>query len=160
MKKSTYYRKQKEKAEADLTAVLQATGWPKGTTEQSRPVHERIRKAESKMRYWELREVKKYCNQHGYTDVYPWEVVRTVSDKCVEIKAMSVEQTKFPEQFSPGGFVGHYHDNRAGQDYKYISNPENVVIRCRWSEAKKQWQSERGRHVMADKPYKFYDYNF
>lgn len=121
---------------------------------------EKVRKLENELKYWENREVKAYCNQHGWTDVYPYEVVRVVSEKTIEVRAMSVKQVKFPSEVHVGGFAAHVVDNRSGQEYEYESNPENTVIRCRWSEAKKQWQSERGRHSMSDQPYKFYDYNF
>ena len=59
-----------------------------------------------------------------YTDVQPYEVVKVISDITVEVRPMKTKQTKFPQQFSPGGFVGHYHDNRSGQEYEYISDPE------------------------------------
>jgi hypothetical protein len=161
MKKSEQYKEERKQWETKLTHVLQATGWPKGTTEQSRPIHAKLRELDDLIRYWEAREIQKYCNQHGYTDVYPFEVVRIVSDKCVEVRAMKVVQTKFPSDFTPGGFMGHYHDNRSGQDYEYHSDPEAPVQRVRWSEANRQWQMGKYiRFSMSDRPYKFYDYNF
>lgn len=107
-----------------------------------------------------LMEIKAYANNHGYSDVSPFEVIRTISPICVEVRAMRTVQTRFPSDFHAGGFVGHYSDNREGQDYDYFQEPENTVIRIRWSTAKRQWQGSHGRFYMSDKPYKFYDYNF
>lgn len=108
----------------------------------------------------DLKKIRKYCNHHMYTDVDPYEVVRVISDKCVEVRKMDTKLIQAPKDFHPGGFVGHYSDNHA-QEYEYIINPDNPVTRVRWSERNRQWQ--KGKHTrfhMADKPWKFYDYNF
>ena len=108
-----------------------------------------------------LREIKAYANYHMHTDVQPYEVVRVISDQTVEVRPMKTKQIAFPQQFTPGGFVGHFHDNRSGQDYEYLSDPDAPVMRIRWSKANRQWQNGKYmRFRMADKPYKFYDYNF
>ena len=63
--------------------------------------------------------------------------------------------------FHAGGFVGHYADNRGGQEYDYFPEPKNPIERIRWSKANRQWQQGKYmRFLMADKPYKHYDYNF
>jgi len=106
------------------------------------------------------KEIKNYCNKCSWTDVDPYEVVSVISDITVEVKAMKVTLVKAPQDFHPGGFVGHYSDNRA-QEWSYKSDPDAPVTRVRWSKANHQWQ--KGKHVrfiMSDKPYKFYDYNF
>lgn len=109
----------------------------------------------------QLMEIKKYCNHHMWTDVAPYEVVKTISAITVEVRAMKYEQTKFPSDFHPGGFVGHFADNRQGQDYEYSSDETNPVIRIRFSKAKRRWFSADGRKFfMSDAPYRFYDYNF
>jgi hypothetical protein len=108
-----------------------------------------------------LMEIKKYANFCGYTDVDPYEVVRTISPICVEVRAMSTKQIEFPKQFYPGGFVGHFADNRGGQKYEYTSNPDAPVFRIRWSRSNRHWQTaSKMRFAMSDNPYKFYDYNF
>ena len=106
------------------------------------------------------KEIKAYANKTLYTDVEPYEVVRIVSENCVEVREMDTEQTQSPQHFTPGGFVGHFADNRGGQKYKYISNPENPVFKIRWSRANRRWQKNGMKFHMADEPYKFYDYNF
>lgn len=107
-----------------------------------------------------LMEIKPFANNHGYSDVHPYEVIRTVSPICVEVRAMRTVQTKFPKDFKAGGFVGHYADNREGQEYDYFQDEEQPIIRIRWSKAKRQWQGSHGRFYMSDRPYKHYDYNF
>lgn len=108
-----------------------------------------------------LKEVKSHANRHGYSDVDPYEVIKKISDTTVEIRAMKAVQTKFPQDFHKGGFVGHYADNRSGQDYDYFSEETNEIIRIRWSKPNRRWQDKYGnRYYMSDEPYKFYDYNF
>ena len=108
-----------------------------------------------------LQDIKAYANRNGYTDVYPFEVLKTISPICVEIRAMKTVQTKFPKDFHAGGFCGHYSDNRSGQDYDYSSNEEAQIFRIRWSKANRQWQKGKyNRFSMSDKPYKYHDYNF
>jgi hypothetical protein len=121
-----------------------------------RATQQEIREEETRR----LMEIKAFANNHGYTDVHPFEVIRTISPICVEVRAMRTVQTKFPQEFHVGGFVGHYADNYGGQDYDYFQDETQPIIRIRWSRAKRQWQGSHGRFYMSDKPYKFYDYNF
>lgn len=100
-------------------------------------------------------KVRNYCNYLGYSDIHPFEVVRVVSSSCVEIRQMDTIQTKFPKDFHVGGFSAHCSDMHA-QEYNYISNENNNVIRIK--KTKKGWG--QGRYVMSNFPQKFYDYNF
>jgi len=108
----------------------------------------------------QLMQIKAYANNHLYSDVEPFEVLRVISPICVEVRAMRTVQTKFPQEFHAGGFVGHYADNYGGQEYDYFQDEEQPIIRIRFSRAKRQWQGSHGRFYMSDKPYKHYDYNF
>lgn len=105
----------------------------------------------------------KFANRHGWSDVDPFEIVRKVTDRCLEIRAMKAVETeagvkRLNASFRPGGFVGHF-DNYA-QDWEITSNPEAQVIRIRLHKDGK-WKSSWGsRFIMSDKPIKFYDYNF
>lgn len=100
----------------------------------------------------------KFLNHHGYSDIHPYEVIRQVSEKCVEIREMSAELApgEKPEVL-PGGFCGHCVNQR---QLKYViqPNPEAPVIRARLG--KSGWKSAMGRHVPAEEPKYFYDYNF
>ena len=128
--------------------------------EERKRITEAQREVENKINYQKLREIQPYCNQHMYTDAHPYEVVKIISNKCVEIRLMDAEMTVAPKEFHPGGFCGRWSDNRA-QEYSYKSNPENPVKRVRWSEANKQWQiGKHDRYRMSNHPYKFHDFNF
>ena len=108
----------------------------------------------------EKKVIKKYCNFHGYSDSEPYEVVKTISAKTVEIRAMDAEFDKSHKLIQHvGGFSAHTVNN--GGKWFIKSNEKNPTMRVRGSEANQQWQ--KGKHMrfsMADAPYKFYDYNF
>lgn len=117
------------------------------------------REIKKQVDYLKVREIRDYCNMAMYSDVHPYEVVKVVSDKCVEIRAMKATLVNAPKDFHPGGFVGHYADNYA-QEYTYESNPEGATMRVRWSERNRRWQQGNQKFRMSDKPVKFHDYNF
>lgn len=100
-----------------------------------------------------------YANHYGYSDVNPYEVVRRVSDKTIEIREMDAERDESVKlEFHAGGFSAHC-SNQHEQKWFIKSNPENPVIRIRWS--KKGWKDKHGRKFdLRDHPTKFYDYNF
>lgn len=105
-------------------------------------------------------EIKKYANMSLWTDVEPYEVVKVVSEKCVEVRKMKAEMIQAPKDFHSGGFVGHFADNR-DQKYTYSSDEDAPIVRIRWSQAKLTWRSASGnRFSMSDEPYKLYDFNF
>jgi hypothetical protein len=100
--------------------------------------------------------IKQYCNMSIGSDCYPYEVVKIISDKTVEVRPMESTLIKAPCEFYPGGFVGHYADNYS-QEYTYQSAPDAKPIRIRWSERKCRWANG---FWMSDRPCRFYDYNF
>tara|TARA_R110000744_G_scaffold367657_1_gene477221 strand:- start:42 stop:392 length:351 start_codon:yes stop_codon:yes gene_type:complete len=106
-----------------------------------------------------------FANHHGYSDVHPYEIVRIVSDKCIEIRAMDTSENKTKMNFVAGGFSAHC-SNQHAQDYDYTSNPENHVKKIRLNRvsqycADKVWKCKNGaRYNISDEPYKYYDYNF
>jgi len=102
-----------------------------------------------------------FANHIGYSDVNPYEIVRRVSDRTIEIREMNAERSNPAEDmgFQPGGFVGHFSDQHK-QEWTITSNPEARVIRIRLQKDGK-WRCKHGeRYVLAVKPRKFYDYNF
>ncbi len=102
-----------------------------------------------------------YANQLGYSDVSPFEVVRHVSDKTVEIRAMNAVRSNPTESmgFQAGGFVGHFADQER-QRWEITSNPEARVFRIRLQKDGK-WRCKHGnRYALSERPVKFYDYNF
>ena len=101
----------------------------------------------------------KYANHYGWSDVNPFEVVRVVSAKTLEIRAMEAERDPtWKPEFILGGFAGHC-INQGEQEWLIKSNEQNPVVRIRLG--KKGWKDAHGRRFgLSDKPIKFYDYNF
>lgn len=101
-----------------------------------------------------------YATHIGYTDRDPYEVVRVISDKTIEVREMDAAfDDSVKLEFHVGGFSAHC-SNQRDQKWHITSNPENPVIRLRLSRIK-GWQDKYGRRFMlSDKPIKFHDYNF
>jgi hypothetical protein len=99
-----------------------------------------------------------YANLVLWSDVFPYEVTRVVSDKCMEVRAMdAVLADDFSPETIPGGFMGHTVNN-GQQKWVFMSN-ESTPIRIR-KRKDGQWYSQYGRHVVSDAPSRFHDYNF
>ena len=100
-----------------------------------------------------------FANHHAYTDVNPYEIVRRISDKTIEVRLMdAVRDPSWKRDFIPGGFFGHTANNHS-QRWTMTSNPTNEVIRIRLTK-RGGWQHKSMRFVLAAKPIHFYDYNF
>lgn len=98
----------------------------------------------------------KYVNMHGYSDIEPREIVRVISDKTIEIRAMRVERDpNWKPEFVPGGFAGTVTNNES-QRWIITSDPTAPTFRIRLS--KRGWG--RGRFHLSNTPRYFYDYNF
>lgn len=108
---------------------------------------------------------KKFANLRMYSDVVPFEVVRVVSGKTVEIREMKAElDPNWKPEMVVGGFSAHC-TNQASQKWIFESNPSAPIIRCRKVKARSsnfnlEWKSEYGHHYMEAAPRKFHDYNF
>lgn len=101
----------------------------------------------------------KYANCYGYSQVYPYEIVRVVSDKTIEVREMAnAPDPNWKPEILPGGFFGHC-INQNEQTWIITSDPNAKVIRIRKRKDGK-WYSKMGQHVLEDKPRYFYDYNF
>ena len=100
-----------------------------------------------------------FANHYGYSDVTPFEVVKVISDKTIEVREMDAERDESVRlEWLPGGFAGHC-VNQRDQKWCITSNESNPVIRLRLN--KKGWQDKHGRRFgLSDKPVRFYDYNF
>jgi len=116
---------------------------------------------------------EKFANYLGYTDINPYEVVRVVSDKCVEIRAMDAEDIKWDKKIVQGGF-SHRVLNQDDQQWDITSNEANPIVRIRLNKSGQKydretksfidaydWKDKDGsRYSLSNKPIKFYDYNF
>ena len=100
-----------------------------------------------------------YANHYGWSDVNPFEVVKTVSDKTLEVRAMEAKlHPDWKPEFVPGGFSAHC-TNNFEQEWDIKSNENNPIIRIRLG--KKGWKDAHGRRFgLSDAPRKHYDYNF
>jgi hypothetical protein len=101
-----------------------------------------------------------YANKIGWSDVEPFEVVKVISTKTMEIRRMDamLDPTWKPE-IIPGGFVGHC-VNQHTQRYTITSNVIAPIVRIRLN-SKGQWKDAGGnKYNVEDAPRKFYDYNF
>ena len=109
------------------------------------------------------RQIRPYCYWRGYSDCNPFEVVKIVSDNCVEIRPMKAKpcpKWKEKMEWHAGGFAGHL-ANQWDQEWILEPDEDAPVERIRWHKAKGRWgQGRYMAYVMCDKPYKFYDYNF
>lgn len=102
----------------------------------------------------------KYANHIGYSDINPYEVVRIISDKTIEIREMKATRDEsYKPEFIPGGFSAVC-INQNDQKWIIESDDTNPVIRIRKS-IKKGWADKHGHRFVLDcEPVKFYDYNF
>lgn len=100
-----------------------------------------------------------FANRIRYSDTEPCEVVRVVSDKCLEIRDMDATlRADWKPDTVVGGFVGHTVNN--GGEWAIASNPANRVIRIRLNKLG-QWKDAHGnRYAIAAQPRRFYDFNF
>ncbi len=101
-----------------------------------------------------------YANRLGWTDVEPYEIVKTVTGRTVEIRQMNAERDKtFKLEWIPGGFAGHA-VNQNQQRWIITSNPDAQVVRIRLHKDGHWYDRYRNRYALSDTPRKFYDYNF
>ena len=103
-------------------------------------------------------EIKKFANLIMYSDVKPFEVVRVISDKTIEVREMTATALPWKKDIQAGGF-SHHCSNQHDQKWSIESNTSTPVIRARLRKDG-NFHSSFGRHVMADAPRKFYNYNF
>lgn len=102
---------------------------------------------------------QKYANHLGYTDVTPFEIVRVVSAKTLEVREMKCERDESVKlEFHAGGFSAHC-SNQRDQRW-FITSDESAPVR-RIRLGKRGWKDAHGgRFDVSDKPVRFYDYNF
>lgn len=101
-----------------------------------------------------------FANRYGYSDIEPFEIVRRVSDKTIDIRMMDAQRdpTWVPEAI-PGGFCAHV-VNQDSQRWIIKSNPDGRVVRIR-KQKNGDWKCANGnRYGLTAEPVKFYDYNF
>ena len=101
-----------------------------------------------------------YANQVGYSDVYPFEVVRRISEKCIELRAMSYERhPDWKPEIAAGGFAGHCVNNQS-QQWIIKSDPHGGKIKIRLHKDGRWRDANGNRYLFDEEPCRFYDYNF
>jgi hypothetical protein len=101
-----------------------------------------------------------YANHYGYSDVNPFEVVRVVSDRTIEVREMDAElDPTWKPDWAVGGFAGHC-VNQRDQRWNITSNAAYKTLRIRRNKDG-VWKSADGRKFyLNDQPVRFSDYNF
>jgi hypothetical protein len=92
-----------------------------------------------------------HANQIGYTDITPYEIIKIVSGKTIEIRKMKCER----------GFQPNCVNNtEQGQKWIITSDAGFPVKRIRLQK-NGLWKDAKGNtYKLAESPRKFYDYNF
>ena len=100
-----------------------------------------------------------YANESGYSDVYPYEIVKVVSENTIEIRPMDTERDYSAKlEWVSGGFAGHC-VNQDKQKWFIKSNPNNPVKRIR-RRKDGYFYNHCNRVYLEQEPRKFRDYNF
>ena len=100
-----------------------------------------------------------YANESGYSDMYPYEIVKVVSENTIEIRPMDTERDDSVElKWVSGGFAGHC-VNQGEQKWFYKSNPDNPIKRIR-RRKDGYFYNTCNRVYLEQEPRKFHDYNF
>jgi hypothetical protein len=100
-----------------------------------------------------------FANLISYSDIVPFEVVRVISAKTIEIREMDAKLVAgWKPEIAIGGFVGNCTNNNT-QKYTFSTREGSPIVRARLQKNGK-WKSIHGQHRLSDKPKRFYDYNF
>ena len=98
-----------------------------------------------------------FCNWHMFSDVEPYEIVNVISDKTIEVRAMTCTRNFQPE-WIPGGFAGVC-TNQEEQEWIIESNTSNNLLRLR---RRKDGNFYKGsmKFVLSKEPRKYYDFGY
>lgn len=101
-----------------------------------------------------------FANHIGWSDITPYEVVRVISDKCIEVRMMNAERDKSVElSWITGGFAGVC-VNEADQKWDITPNPYAAVERVRLHKDGRWYGVGKRMFKLAETPIKFYNFNF
>ena len=100
---------------------------------------------------------EKYANCYLYSDIDPYQIVRVISDKSIEVKPMRCTRN-FKPSYIPGGFAGIC-INQDDQEWIIEESTSEHVIRLR---KRKDGHFYKGsmRFKLSNVPIKYYDFNF
>ena len=86
----------------------------------------------------------KYANQFVGTDIYPFEIIRKVSDKTLEIREMKARKANLNFE----------------QDWDFLPDEDKPVIRIRLTKGGLWKDADGGRYRLDVKPRRYHDYGF
>ena len=99
-----------------------------------------------------------YANHEGYSDINPYEIVRQVSERTLEVRALRTERAEWTPTVHVGGFFAHV-SNQHEQRWNVTVNPDATVFRIRLG--KRGWKDSNGNAFrLSATPVKYYDLNF
>jgi hypothetical protein len=102
----------------------------------------------------------KYMNLYLHSDVRPFEVVRVISGKTLEIREMTATlDPSWTADRVPGGFAGHVRNNDS-QRWIIKSEPNNQIVRARLTKSGRWSVGGCERYLASDEPVYRYDFNF
>jgi hypothetical protein len=165
----THNDKMTDRAEAEAKMAEEMTGWEKylvkeqdrvadGTDEQK----EYVAKLQANVKFRITEDVKNFTHvsQYGYSDVHAYEIIKVISDKTIEVRAMTAKHDISHLKQYAGGFSGHV-ENQRNQKVTYESDSSAPVVRIRKKKNNPEsWTSNGQRFGLTEAPYAFYDYNF
>lgn len=106
-----------------------------------------------------MKNAKKYANYYGHSDVYPYEVIRIVSDKTIVVRGMNAEKDPtWKPKWIKGGFSGHCVNNHL-QRWIITSDETLSTWRIRLHKDGVWRDRNGGKYYLTNTPRCFYDYN-
>ena len=165
----TTHDKITDRAEAEAKMAEEMAGWEKylaqeqeRVAEGSEEARDYVAKLQSNVKFRIVEDVREFTHvsQYGYSDVHAYEIIKVVSDKTIEIRAMTAKHDISHLKQYVGGFSGHV-ENQRNQKVTYESDLSAPVIRIRKKKNNPEsWTSNGQRFGLTEAPYAFYDYNF
>ena len=165
----TTHDKITDRTEAEAKMAEEMAGWEKYLAQEQERVAEGseeakdyIAKLQANVKFRITEEVKNFTHvsQYGYTDVHAYEIIKVISDKTIEVRAMTAKHDISHLKQYAGGFSGHV-ENQRNQKVTYESDSSAPVVRIRKKKNNPEsWTSNGQRFGLTEAPYAFYDYNF
>ena len=111
---------------------------------------------------WTILPTDRFAIHYGWTDYNPFEIIRVISDRTIEIREMKATlDANWKPIFEVGGFGGHCTNSRE-QKWNIFSDESQPIFRIRRSNKRgRPWRDKHGlQYALSNKPRKYYDYNF
>lgn len=101
-----------------------------------------------------------HANHYSFSDVTPYEIVKKISEKTIEVRRMKSTLINQEDlKFHTGGFSANC-NNQNDQKYTYESDESEYVVRLRLNKNGLWCCKDGNKHRLNIKPIRFYDFNF